>query len=243
VNGRSRREFLAAGFGWFPFFGRRRSIRIVDAEFRVVRRGRSRRRYLHIHGNEITAREILEAHMKEMPGIALLVRNPVRNVPIRGGVIDPNRMFSRAGAASSLRRLNPGWSERQTTEALDALDRARPKFLNALLPPAGGLLVALHNNSEGYSVRDEAPISDRTSLKQPAVPRAFFLAAHAGDYEILAASPYNVVLQRTAPPDDDGSLSRLAARQGIRYVNLEAPLGDAARQREMLLWMERHLPE
>jgi hypothetical protein len=239
----SRREFLAVGIGWFPFFWRRpRKVRMAEAEFRILRRGHSPNRYLHIHGNEETAREVLTGHMKTVPGVALLVQNAVRNVPIRGGLLDPNRMFSRAGAEASLRRLNPRWTPAQVSAALDALDRARPKFLQALLPPRGARLVAVHNNSEGYSVRDETSISDRVSLKEPDVPRAFFLCTDPADFELMAASPYNVVLQQKAPPDDDGSLSRLAAGRGIRYVNLEVALGDAARQKEMLQWLERHLP-
>ena len=112
--------------------------------------------------------------------------------------------------------------------------------MHALLPPRGGLLVALHNNSEGYSVKDEVPISEETSLRQPDDPHAFFLCTDARDFAVLKSSPYNVVLQH-APKDDDGSLSRLAAARGVRYVNLEVALGSADRQREMLRWMEWNL--
>jgi hypothetical protein len=48
-----------------------------------------------------------------------------------------------------------------------------------------------------------------------------------------------VVLQNSAPPDDDGSLSRLAGKQGVRYCNLEVALGKEAIQREMLDWLVR----
>jgi hypothetical protein len=50
-----------------------------------------------------------------------------------------------------------------------------------------------------------------------------------------------VVLQRSAPKEDDGSLSRLAARRGVRYINLEVTLGERAKQEEMLGWLEVHL--
>jgi hypothetical protein len=215
---------------------------MVEAEFRVLRRGASPRRYLHIHGNEETAREVLTRHMETAPGVAFLVKNAVRNVPIEGGLLDPNRMFSRSGAEANLRRLNPEWKPEEIARALDRLDRARPRFLRALLPPREGRLMALHNNSEGYNVHDDTSISDRVSLKEPENPRAFFLCTDPGDFARLAESPYNAVLQQKRPTDDDGSLSRLAARMGIRYINLEVALGDAVRQREMLLWVERHLP-
>jgi hypothetical protein len=48
-------------------------------------------------------------------------------------------------------------------------------------------------------------------------------------------------LQNTAPKEDDGSLSRLAAKLGIRYINLECGLGKVDRQREMLGWLEKEL--
>lgn len=239
----TRREFLAFGLSGFPFFWRKPKVaRLAGAEFDIVRRGRSPRRYLHVHGNEETARRTLRALMTRVDGVALLVRGSERNVPILGGRLDPNRMFSRVGAEANLKRLNPGWSADQLTRALDLLDRGRGKLLAALLPPPGGRLVAVHNNSSGYSVKDEAPISDRVSLREPANPHAFFLCTDPADFERLAASPYNVVLQQHGPKDDDGSLSRLAAKRGVRYVNLEVAQGDAERQRTMLDWMEQRLP-
>ena len=51
------------------------------------------------------------------------------------------------------------------------------------------------------------------------------------------------MLQKKAPPADDGSLSRLAATRGVRYVNIEVALGQSARQKEMLDWLEWVLPE
>jgi hypothetical protein len=125
--------------------------------------------------------------------------------------------------------------------ALDVLDRGREKLVRAITPPRGGLLVALHNNSEGYSVNDEVPISDRTSMRQPGQPHAFFLCTDPADFEVLRTSPYNVVLQQHGPKEDDGSFSRLAAARGIRYVNLEVGLGQTERQREMLDWLEGNL--
>jgi hypothetical protein len=125
--------------------------------------------------------------------------------------------------------------------ALDVLDRGRPKLIRALTPPPGGLTFALHNNSEGYSVTEEVPISDQTSLREPRNPHAFFLCTDPGDFDILKTSPYNVVLQQRAPSTDDGSLSRLAAARGFRYVNLEVALGQTERQREMVWWLEWNL--
>jgi hypothetical protein len=238
-QGCSRREFLA--FGWFPFF-RPKHIGLAGARFGILRNGHATRRYLLIHGNEETARAVLTRHMGSHEGIAYLAENHTRNVAVNSAQIDPNRMFSRVGAEASLKRLNPGLEPNALQAALDLLDRGRERLVHALLPsqppPHPGLLVALHNNGEGYSVRDEAPISDETSLREPGNPHAFFLCTHPRDFATLRTSPYNVVLQQHAPKDDDGSLSRLAAARGVRYVNLEVALGQIDRQQEMLRWLD-----
>ena len=237
----SRREFLA--FGWFPFFWwRRKHRRIAGISFRIVRNGEDRRRYIWIHGNESTAREVLLAHMRKVEGRAFLIENDVRNATIRSGVIDPNRMFTTTGAEKSLRNLNPLWDAFDVTAALASLARDRSDFLDAILPRNGRLMVALHNNSAAYSVDDEVPISDAVALNDAANPHEFMLCTIASDFQLLAKSPFNVVLQNTAPREDDGSLSRVAAARGIRYVNIEAAHGNAPAQQRMLDWLERELP-
>jgi hypothetical protein len=236
----SRREFLLAA-GWIPFFRRHDRVTMAGISFHVVRNGSSPHRYLHIHGNETTAREVVMEQVKAHGGKALVIDSETRYVPLGPGRIDPNRMFSSEGASRNLRMLNPGWTEAQIANGALALARDRNKFLHAIRPPKGGRIVALHNNSSGYSVESEVAISDRTSLKDAKNPHEFFLATDPSDFDILAASPFNVVLQNTAPKDDDGSLSRLAARLGIRYVNLECALGKIERQRELLGWLEQNV--
>jgi hypothetical protein len=235
----SRRQFLA--FGWFPFF-RPRHISLAGARFRIVRNGGSKRHYLLIHGDEETARQVLTRFIETHEGTAFLIETHNRNVPIDKGEIDPNRMFSRAGAEASLKRLNAEWTPQQMQTALAVLDKGRERLVSALLPPRKGLLIALHNNSEEYSVNDEIPVSDSVSLREPANLHAFFLCTDPSDFNELAKSPYNVVLQQKKPQDDDGSLSRLAARRGVRYVNLEVRQGNADRQLEMLRWLDWNLP-
>jgi hypothetical protein len=235
----SRRDFLAYAsiFGWIPFF-RPRHISLAGARFRIIRNGRSKRRYLLIHGNEETARQVLVRHMEAHQGIAYVVESKTRNVPVESGVIDPNRMFSRAGAEANLKKLNPNWTPDRIQAALAMLDHGREHLVKALFPPAGGLLVALHNNSEGYSVADEEPISDAKSIREPENLHDFFLCTDPEDFRKLSTSGYNVVLQQRAPTQDDGSLSRLAAARGVRYVNLEVAAGHSGRQKEMLDWLE-----
>jgi hypothetical protein len=239
-----RREFLSYGsfLPFLPFF-KPKHISLAGARYRIYRNGKSARRYLLIHGNEETARAVLIRHIRSHQGIAYVTENHTRTVAIQGGQIDPNRMFSRVGAERNLKALNPDWPADRLQAALHELERGRDKLVRALLPPKGGLLVALHNNSQSYSVKDEIPISDATSIREPGNPHAFFLCTNPGDFKILSQSAYNVVLQQKAPPEDDGSLSRLAAARGVRYCNLEVAHGNTARQDEMLNWLDWVMPE
>lgn len=231
----NRRSFLLAALF------RSKHEAFMGIPFFVERNGRSPIRYLHVHGDEPTAREVLREHMKTHKGTAYLVDNDQRSVAAGSGRLDPNRMFSREGAEKNLRALNPAMSDADRTAILDRLDHERPRFLKALFPPKGGLLVALHNN-RGYSINDELPISDEKALNAPADTHEFFLATNPDDFRMIAKSPYNVVLQKDGPKEDDGSLSRLTARRGVRYVNLECGLGKAEAQRTMVDWLVRNLP-
>lgn len=239
----SRREFLVYGsiFGWIPFL-RPRHISLAGARFRIHRNGHSTRRYLLIHGNEESARQVLLYHIRSHEGIAYEIETHTRNIQVAGGSVDPNRIFSHVGAEASLRRLNPDWTPDRIAAALQILDRGRGKLAHAFLAPRGGLTVALHNNSQGYSMEQELADSDAGSLREPDNPHAFFICTSPNDFRILSTSPYNVLLQNKAPKVDDGSLSRLAAAWGVRYVNLEVALGQPDRQREMLDWLDWNLP-
>jgi hypothetical protein len=238
----TRRGLLLAALP-FSLGAADQKIKLAGVPLEVLKNGRSKRRYLLIHGSEQTAREVLQAHMKTHKGIAHLVTGKQRNIPVEGGgQLDPNRMFSRVGAAKNLKTLNPSFTPTQIETILSRLDKQRGKLVKALLPPAGGLLVAVHNNSEGYSVEAEVPISDLVAINDKSNPHEFFLTVQERDYRVLAKSPYNVVLQNKVPPDDDGSLSRLAAKRGARYANLEVALGNSRKQKEMLEWLERNLP-
>lgn len=234
-----RRAFLA--FAIWPFSLFRRKVKLGSISFRVIKRGQDRRRYIWIHGNESSARQVLFAHMKSTDGRAFLIDNGDRNVVFSGYKLDPNRMFSRPGAERSLRALNPAASQPQLESVLTELDRHREGFLGALLPGQGKLLIALHNNGPSYSVKDELPDSDAVALNDKTNPDEFLLCTNSNDFRVLAKSPYNVVLQNRAPRYDDGSLSRVCAARGVRYVNIEAKLGNVTRQQEILNWLESAL--
>ena len=239
----SRRDLLwlacpPSGRRWFSW-----AAEIAGIRFERRRRGRSVWRYLHIHGDESTAREVLAAHQRSAPGTAFYVCSRTRLVSLGGARLDPNRLFSRAGALRNLYRLNPMLPESQIANLLLQLEEDRESFLGQILPRRGGALIALHNNSRGYSMQSEEPISDQVSWKQPSQPQEFLLVTDARDWETIAASPFNAVLQQNPPPPDDGSLSRLCAARGLRYINIEAQMGNFAAQQAMLAWIFAHLPE
>ncbi len=180
--------------------------------------------------------------MEMYSGIGYMIDNSERNVTMEGAKIDPNRLFSRAGAEKSLHEQNPGIAADRLETVLAFLDHHRDELVRRLEPEKGNLLVALHNNTD-YSVKDEIPQSDDTSIPQPDRPREFFLCTDPKDYDMLKKSPYNVVLQNQKPAEDDGSLSRLAVKRGFRYVNLECGNGELEAQLERLRWLEDHLAE
>lgn len=215
--------------------------RVGGIEFRKITHGKTdARRYLHVHGNESTARDVLVEHMKTFKGTAFLVKSEKRMVPLGALMIDPNRMFSEVGARANLQRFNSWSSESRVQSALHLLEKDRHKFLDKILPAPGGLLIVLHNNGPGYTVEDELP-GDASSLPDKANPREFMLTTQREDFDLLKRSPFNVVLQTEGEPDD-GSLSRRCARMGVRYINIEAALGRYERQKEMLNWIEQNLP-
>ncbi len=180
--------------------------------------------------------------MTRFRGRALLVENPTRVIQSGAVTFDPNRMFTAAALERNLVRLNPEASEAERRRVHKMVARDREKLLRALTPPSNGLLTVLHNNSQGYSIKDEVDTSNAISMPAPGEPNDFMLCTDVNDFALLRQSPFNVVLQNEAKGEDDGSLSRLAAARRIRYVNIEAAMGRAAAQRAMLEWVETHLP-
>jgi hypothetical protein len=239
MNSRTDVSRRALIFG-FPSLFHKDHEELCGVQFRVMRYGHSPRRFIVIHGNEDTARDVVSTYMLDHQGVAYIVTGRDRNVEIQGVKIDPNRMFSRVGAEKSIQSLNPDVAPEKAAGVLSFLDKERGKLLKHLIPGKGSRLFALHNNRD-YSVQDEIAASDQTSIKQPDMPRNFFLCTSPADYEVLKQSPFNVVLQ-SKPDPDDGSLSRFAARRGFRYINLECAIGDYEGQLQRVRWLEDRLP-
>ncbi len=237
----SRRDFLAAP-SWLCLRQprarvERRRLELAGIPWSRIRHGSAPLRLLRIHGDEETARQAVEIFIEQIAGEAWIVESRSRHVLLGGLRLDPNRMFSRAGAEKNLRMLNPDAEGGQILAVLNRLDRERESLMRALQPPPGGLWIAAHNNGPGYSIETEAPISQRVHRAQPGAPRDFLLFTGEDDFEKAARGPYNAVLQNRPGGEDDGSLSRWCAARSIRYVNVEVAHGKLDKQLEMLRWL------
>ena len=210
-------------------------------DFQVKKNGFSDVSYILIHGDEETARMLLSEHIKKNKGKAFFIKSKEREVVLGPTKVDPNRIFSRTGARKALKKFRPHWDHKELTKLLEKLDESRNIFLFNIFPSEGGLLIALHNNFRGYSVKDELTNSQLHSIKKDKNPRDFIICTDLKDYQKLKKGPYNVVLQNIIDEDNNGSLSWPALENGVRYVNIETRLGWLSQQRKMLKFVESSL--
>lgn len=217
------------------------TISLSDIHFQVVEKGDSDHRFIWIHGDEKTAKMALDYHLKHFPGRAFFILSNEREVLVSSTRVDPNRIFSRAGAELALRKFKLDWFNRELKTALDKMDSDREKFLDELFPKSGGLLIALHNNFRGYNFKKELPETRLQSIKTGQNPRDFIICTNESDYHKLEDGPFNVLLQDQLPVKDNGSLSWAALRKSVRYVNIETRLGWLSQQKKMLKFVEETL--
>ena len=184
---------------------------------------------------------LLSEHIKKNKGKAFFIKSKEREVVLGPTKVDPNRIFSRTGARKALKKFKPHWDHKELTKLLEKLDESRNIFLFNIFPSEGGLLIALHNNFRGYSVKDELTNSQLHSIKKDKNPRDFIICTDLKDYQKLKKGPYNVVLQNIIDEDNNGSLSWPALENGVRYVNIETRLGWLSQQRKMLKFVESSL--
>ena len=217
------------------------NLTLAGIPFEVVGDGKSQNRYIWLHGDEETARMALEYHMQYYSGLAFFIKSKTREVPFKSTIIDPNRIFSRAGAYKALRKFKPDWSKSSLQNALDVIEDDRKLFLEAIMPRENALLISVHNNFRGYNVHREKHNSQKTSIKSNQNPRDFIICTNDEDYKKLSKGPFNVVLQNKFPDKDDGSLSWEALRRDVRYLNIETRLGYLSMQKKMLKFIEETL--
>jgi len=199
--------------------------------------------YLVLHDDENTAVDAgLEMVRRRGGRLVELRAHGERNVSFASGsrryAVDPNRVFTEAGVATTLRRLSE--SPLDDLARSDARRLARV-VIAAYFRPGTRAVVTLHNNTDGaYSAASYAAGGDLAGdaadvhLTAGADPDDFFFVTTRELFDALARRGFTVVLQDNERVTDDGSLSVWAGRRGLPYVNVEAQHGHLERQVEML---------
>lgn len=220
-------------------------IHLGDTAIRVItrREGTAPLVLLNLHEDERTSIEAANAVIAQSGGMLVWLRHDggrlIRfKVGARGYTVDPNRLFTDAGAAESVSPRGAGHAT-----AVAAARRFAARLLEHLALPPAGPLVALHNNSHGPPLtvhsfarggKFEGDAAGPAHVEPDEPADDFFLVTTRNLFDRLAARRFNVVLQNNASARDDGSLSVYCGRQGIPYVNVEALHGALERQTRMI---------
>jgi len=216
---------------------------IGDREIRVVEhsRGEGGLTIFNMHDDEDTAVEASLEVIGRCGGRLIELRHTgQRLISFHLGTeayqFDPNRIFTGEGIRKTL--------ERYSTYSHPAFDAVRG-FADSLLADyglaEGGLVVTAHNNgSDEYSASSYLPGAEYENdaaevyLADGSDPDDFFFVTTPEAFAGFKAAGFNVVLQNNRTVTDDGSLSVLAGRKGIPYINCEAEKGHLAEQVRML---------
>lgn len=211
--------------------------------------------FFNMHSNETTSVQAAQDTVRQTQGTMLILENNgERNVSFMfNGTqyrVDPNRIFTVAGAEKTLLRLN------HRARHLGAQERARLvseviRFGNRILDEFNILhkdtVIALHNNTDhahdhtdSLSIRSFRPgealaHEAREFQENPDQDKDDFAYVNSEeDYRRLHASGFNVVLYEKNQGTDDGSLIVICSRYGRRYMNIEAQHGHRVIQNTML---------
>ena len=215
-------------------------------ELHITESGSGGLTFINVHENEQTSVRAARALMQRQPGRLVELRaRGERLLSFRLGLcahtVDPNRIFTEAGLAATLRTLGP-----DSAAAREAVRRLREALLGLLPAPDGRPIVALHNNAGArYSIVHYAAggrlaaEAAQVHVARAASPNEFFVVTQPQLYQPLADDGFNVVLQADTAADD-GSLSVWAQGHRRPYVNVEAFHGRIDEQRRMLEAVVRH---
>ncbi|MCP4458472.1 MAG: hypothetical protein GY816_10690 [Cytophagales bacterium] len=144
---------------------------------------------------------------------------------------DPNRMFTDLGAKTSLEQYS-----KMSTKAHESIRGLAQRVVDSL---DSQMIVTLHNNTNdnysSLSYLDEYKTDAAAVFINPTRdPDDFFFVTTLEFFEKFRNMGYNTVLQNNETMTDDGSLSVLAGRLDIPYINVEAEHGHFKEQVEMM---------
>ena len=197
--------------------------------------------FFNMHDDENTAVEAGVHFIRKYGGRLIQLKHTgerLVNFKMDGATytFDPNRMFTDKGANDTLARYSQA-----DPNAINNLRRFAGKVLMDHALDRSDLIISLHNNSQDrYSASLYLPGSEYENDAEEVFivpgsdPDDFFFVTEKAFYEALKNQGFNAVLQNNVTATDDGSLSVLAARIGIPYVNIEAQHGHIAEQFRML---------
>lgn len=204
--------------------------------------------FVALHDDENTAVEVSNQAIHEGGGrfvevVAQGTRTIRFRVAGRSYRIDPNRIFTDRGIASTLSFYGA------TSEEARSAVRAFAAVLLDTIARGAKAIVAMHNNGPGgYSVRSYMAGGEyeRDAEGVFAAPGFddddFVFTSHAPYYEYLRSAGVSCVLQDNRRATDDGSLSVYCAAKGIAYANIEAEEGHYREQLLMLRVLRQVLP-
>ncbi|MEM1271011.1 MAG: hypothetical protein AAGI08_13305 [Bacteroidota bacterium] len=202
----------------------------------------------NMHDDENTSVEAAVRVVDELGGrLVALAHTGERNLTFEVAgeafTIDPNRMFTDAGATRSLERF-----ESNTPAAHRAIRAFANQVLDQYDLTAGGVVVTLHNNTDQrYSALSYTEGADYEAeaagvhIGPGTDPDDFYFVTDRELFDAFQTLGYNAVLQDNEAATDDGSLSVLAAQLNLPYVNVEAQHGHRRQQTEMIRALYRVL--
>jgi len=157
-------------------------------------------------------------------------------------LFDPNRIYTDLGIYKTL--------QMHGTYSVEAKKQVKlfSEFIVDSLLSGAEIIVAVHNNSKGYSIEKYLPDSafhdsaEKVHYNRNKSPHDFFYVNDPEHFEYFKEMGYNTILQ-SKNPDDDGSLSVYCANRKIPYINIEALEGHFAQQLDMLMLLQKLLKD
>jgi len=151
-------------------------------------------------------------------------------------LFDPNRIFSEAGIAATLKEHCT-----YSKEAHLEIQNFAEEYLRRLALDQEPVIIALHNITMGrfsiHSFLRAGYLGSNAAAVHVNGERSkfdFFYVTEREFFDYLKQRDFNVVLQNNETVTEDGSMSVYFARKGIPYVNVEADVSHLKNQVKML---------
>jgi hypothetical protein len=192
-----------------------------------------------MHDNENTAVAAADSIVSQHGGRFIELKHKgkrwleIKTIDKSSFCFDPNRIFTDLGIYKTLRTCLSYSSQNQK------LVKNFSQFITDSLLYEPKLIIALHNNVNGYSINEylEKGLyrhnADKTFVNKDLSPHDFYLVNDSIHFDYFQRLNYNVVLL-SKNADDDGSLSVFCQQKKIPYINVEAKEGHFQEQYKML---------